>query len=588
MSKFSVSVKEGRSFVLKTVTDYDISVVGILRVDDEKLQNDSMVEFECKIINDFNEITKLKKVEVKMRELHKCFSLIFEPLTLEGFYSTRPEVINSGKINDLFSQFLLTEVQRFKSKIGEYKKVINTDFIAIKKDYIFKNSETDDFYIADNDDVYSLETFKKSNKFKSIVPDKTKYNLINNKFIEEIPKEVIEEINEVWGQNAFNPALLYLFGLPFKELLYYKVTKHYPGLAIVGEKGSGKSTVLHKIIVPFLAKPDNFVKGVNVATTAAIRNIISYTNGVVIFDEYTNKRSGNDKIVELDEFIKIAYTRDTASKASRNESGVNENFKLSASFIIGGETMPSNEAVQDRLIPLTCYNSKSKNNFFTHDKKTKNKYKYLSYLSKIHKAIMQRLFEKYYNKTIDITKIYYVAESEIEKLLEVHKIINKLPERQKESLTIMQMVINFVRTEFGIEIGILILLKEFIDQLEGAGTLTERILESILMHHDHRELTPYVNITEFEFRIRIAPALTAIKRIDNSIPKELTKRQLINELQNKDYYIKNGNCFMGYDSFGKTIGTQRALIFDRLKVEKEIFGGEPIKVDSNKKEFKHI
>jgi hypothetical protein len=160
----------------------------------------------------------------------------------------------------------------------------------------------------------------------------------------------------------------------------------------MGETGAGKSTILEKICVPFLGKDENFIKTSNDTTSAAFRNIATSSNGALIFDEYTNTKSGNSNLERLDNIIKNSYDKSVTSISSRTESGVNEEFKLTGSFIIGGESMISEDAIINRSVPITCYQKKSNNNYFTHNPNGIKPYEYLKYLRNLHIRIIYKVF----------------------------------------------------------------------------------------------------------------------------------------------------------------------------------------------------
>jgi hypothetical protein len=217
---FNVKDDEGNQKKVRSpITKFDIKIKGIYKQISTKLNDKSIVELVCESCDADGKTTAKKILEIRLDDLNKAFTKYIEPLAVDGLHCKRPANFNSNKLNDLFVGFLYKEIEHFKNGGRDYYHIKNTILKGIDKEYITKID--DDYYLVDSRDVYSLKTFTKSKDIKNINPDQHKKTLINStkEFKQKIPEEIINEINKVMGANAFNPALLYLCSLPFKEIL---------------------------------------------------------------------------------------------------------------------------------------------------------------------------------------------------------------------------------------------------------------------------------------------------------------------------------------------------------------------------------
>jgi hypothetical protein len=58
---------------------------------------------------------------------------------------------------------------------------------------------------------------------------------------------------------------------------------------------------------------------------------------------------------------------------------------------------------------------------------------------------------------------------------------------------------------------------------------------------------PYIKNYDGEFRIRLSGALSSIKKVDNTIPRDMTKNQFTKEIRNKSYWKNSKYAKMGKD-----------------------------------------
>lgn len=112
-----------------------------------------------------------------------------------------------------------------------------------------------------------------------------------------------------------------------------KVKLHH--LLIIGESGSGKSTILDNVIAAILNYPKQEIKSIGLITAFALIRELSSGNYTSLFDEFKPSSLDKFKVQKLSETLRNLYDRSTISRSDRTFK--NKNFQLNRPLIMAGE-----------------------------------------------------------------------------------------------------------------------------------------------------------------------------------------------------------------------------------------------------------
>lgn len=112
-----------------------------------------------------------------------------------------------------------------------------------------------------------------------------------------------------------------------------KVKLHH--LLIIGESGSGKSTILDNVIAAILNYPKQEIKSIGLITAFALIKELSSGNYSSLFDEFKPSSLERFKVQKLSETFRNLYDRATISRSDRTFK--NKNFQLNRPIIMAGE-----------------------------------------------------------------------------------------------------------------------------------------------------------------------------------------------------------------------------------------------------------
>jgi ABC-type dipeptide/oligopeptide/nickel transport system ATPase component len=128
-------------------------------------------------------------------------------------------------------------------------------------------------------------------------------------------------------------------------------------LMIVGEAGSGKSTILENVIAPILNYPSKEIKSLGLATNFSLIKDLSDGNYSMIYEEHKPSRWDRYKISKISEILRNLYDDSTVSRGDK--SFKSKNFYLGRPVIIAGEESYYNN--EKPLIDRSCIIYTSKN-----------------------------------------------------------------------------------------------------------------------------------------------------------------------------------------------------------------------------------
>lgn len=268
------------------------------------------------------------------------YSTVFDDIrTFKNFLGTL-DLAFKGKIDDLtdlkawINKYFALEIEeiyngvQFRIKDNELLFISNDG--AISKDHFYKNMKSDDRNQVQITDLESLNKNElkelKKHIFKFASPDKA---------------------ISIIGTIINNMAVAQCKGS--KNKLHH--------LMIVGEAGSGKSTILENVIAPILNYPLHEIKSLGLATNFSLIKDLSDGNYTMIYEEHKPSRWDKYKISKISEILRNLYDDSTVSRGDK--AFKSKNFYLERPVIIAGEESYYNN--EKPLIDRSCIIYISKN-----------------------------------------------------------------------------------------------------------------------------------------------------------------------------------------------------------------------------------
>ncbi len=134
-----------------------------------------------------------------------------------------------------------------------------------------------------------------------------------------------------------------------------KIKLHH--LLIIGEAGSGKSTILESVIAPILNYPLKEIKSLGLATNFSLIKDLSDGNYSMIYEEHKPSRWDRYKISKVSEVLRNLYDGSTVARGDKSLKS--KNFYLGRPVIIAGEESYHNN--EKALVDRSCIIYTSKN-----------------------------------------------------------------------------------------------------------------------------------------------------------------------------------------------------------------------------------
>ncbi len=171
--------------------------------------------------------------------------------------------------------------------------------------------------------------------------------------IDPINKDELEEIKKHIFKFATPDKTIPIIGTIINDLAVYQnqqIKQKLHHLLIIGESGSGKSTIIENVIIPILNYPKNAKEAIGAASPFGMIKGLSVGNYPKIYDEFKPSRMDRYKILRISDILRNLYDRDTVSRG--NKSLNVEYYQLNRPVIIAGEESYPNQ--EKALIERSC------------------------------------------------------------------------------------------------------------------------------------------------------------------------------------------------------------------------------------------
>lgn len=296
-------------------------------------EKDESIEYKRKIIADFRiiEAKRIKYADNNQEGVKLVLksstgetieriglSTVFDDVrTFKNFLGTI-DLSFKGRIDDLtdlkawINRYFALETEEIYSgvqfKFKDEKLLFITNDGAIGEDNIhssIKNDGRNDIQVMDKENLTTEELREiKKHIFRFSSPEKT-LSIIGT---------IINNLAVAQCRNA-------------------KVKLHH--LLIIGEAGSGKSTILENVIAPILNYPLKEIKSLGLATNFSLIKDLSDGNYTMIYEEHKPSRWDKYKISKISDMLRNLYD---CSTVARGDKGLNsKNFYLGRPIVIAGE-----------------------------------------------------------------------------------------------------------------------------------------------------------------------------------------------------------------------------------------------------------
>lgn len=446
-----------------------------------------------------------------------------------------------GKINDLIS---------LKEWIAKY--FINSRFKLVNGNkFLYEDDKLK--FITCNGAITSDGTDKtiKSNE------DNFKIELPGDKLLKDELKELVEHLFEFTTHaRAYSIIGTVVNNLAVAQAEKLKIKLHH--LLIIGEAGSGKSTILEKVVAPLLNYPIEQINSIIEATKFSLIKTLSNGNYSALYDEFKPSMMNKYRKDELSNILRNLYDRTSIPRGKKDMTVTN--YRLCRPLIMAGEeSFPYGETAQ---LERSCIVYLSKN------ERTLENTKAMKYLID-HKDSLNKLGK-------ELIKEILKTDTEIYRAIRDGIAINNLDGR------VLNTALNICA---GIEIFNRVLVKYGLPKIEN---FTEPIVENIKTEvlEDREEVTSVIEITLKKF-----DELLEDNRIINS------DKIIQNKKDTKEIYIRTNLMLDEIRIYVKNTSNKITILSDKdfkkqAKKAGYIIGagrdGKVLKVKVGENEYKTI
>ncbi|MDB2086464.1 MULTISPECIES: CHC2 zinc finger domain-containing protein [Clostridium] len=317
-----------------------------------ELQQDSIGIYKTKINSD--DEAGDKKIHITNFRILEASRLKYVEEDVEGIrlklLSSTGEVIERLGVSTVFD-----DVRAFRKFLGSMDLTFNgkLDALTLLKMWVNK------YWAIEIDEIHNGNKFiKKDDKFLFVTNKgaldqfgnintsiKSKEKLIELEGLEDISTDELREVKNNLFKFTNAEKTTCIIGTIFNNLLVAhnaEINGRLHHLLMIGEAGSGKTTMLESVILPLLNYPTNAKEAIGLTNNFPMVANLCQGNYCAIYEEYKPSELTIQQNSFVSNLIRNLYDRQSIKKGQKDLSTIS--FQLSRPLVlVGEESYPNNE-----------------------------------------------------------------------------------------------------------------------------------------------------------------------------------------------------------------------------------------------------
>ena len=371
-----------------------------------ELQQDSIGIYKTKINSD--DEAGDKKIHITNFRILEASRLKYVEEDVEGIrlklLSSTGEVIERLGVSTVFD-----DVRAFRKFLGSMDLTFNgkLDALTLLKMWVNK------YWAIEIDEIHNGNKFiKKDDKFLFVTNKgaldqfgnintsiKSKEKLIELEGLEDISTDELREVKNNLFKFTNAEKTTCIIGTIFNNLLVAhnaEINGRLHHLLIIGESGSGKTTITENTILPILNYPTNSKNAIGLTKEFPLIANLSRGNYCTIFEEYKPSEMNVQQNSLISNLLRNLYDRQSVEKGQKDLSTIY--FQLSRPLVlVGEESYPNSEKAAIERSCIVYLSSKDR---------TEKSHKSLMWL-KSHSQLLNKLGYSMIKQALSITTEEY-------------------------------------------------------------------------------------------------------------------------------------------------------------------------------------
>lgn len=371
-----------------------------------ELQQDSIGIYKTKINSD--DEAGDKKIHITNFRILEASRLKYIEEDVEGIrlklLSSTGEVIERLGVSTVFD-----DVRAFRKFLGTMDLTFNgkLDALTLLKMWVNK------YWAIEIDEIHNGNKFiKKDDKFLFVTNQgaldqfgnintsiKSKEKLIELEGLEDISTDELREVKNNLFKFTNAEKTTCIIGTIFNNLLVAhnaEINGRLHHLLIIGESGSGKTTITENTILPILNYPTNSKNAIGLTKEFPLIANLSRGNYCTIFEEYKPSEMNVQQNSLISNLLRNLYDRQSVEKGQKDLSTIY--FQLSRPLVlVGEESYPNSEKAAIERSCIVYLSSKDR---------TEKSHKSLMWL-KAHSQLLNKLGYSMIKQALSITTEEY-------------------------------------------------------------------------------------------------------------------------------------------------------------------------------------
>lgn len=371
-----------------------------------ELQQDSIGIYKTKINSD--DEAGDKKIHITNFRILEASRLKYIEEDVEGIrlklLSSTGEVIERLGVSTVFD-----DVRAFRKFLGSMDLTFNgkLDALTLLKMWVNK------YWAIEIDEIHNGNKFiKKDDKFLFVTNQgaldqfgnintsiKSKEKLIELEGLEDISTDELREVKNNLFKFTNAEKTTCIIGTIFNNLLVAhnaEINGRLHHLLIIGESGSGKTTITENTILPILNYPTNSKNAIGLTKEFPLIANLSRGNYCTIFEEYKPSEMNVQQNSLISNLLRNLYDRQSVEKGQKDLSTIY--FQLSRPLVlVGEESYPNSEKAAIERSCIVYLSSKDR---------TEKSHKSLMWL-KSHSQLLNKLGYSMIKQALSITTEEY-------------------------------------------------------------------------------------------------------------------------------------------------------------------------------------